>query len=97
MDNAQTIEGIQKISFIGVVEKTKRFFLCSLPQNAIHRIEPFKRYNCKIKDKVFTAVIFRGGEGKFRFLEGKTFFLLQSRTIHELKLKLGKIKVELWS
>ncbi len=87
---------LQKISFIGVVEKTRKFFLCSLPENAIKKVEPFRKYSCRIKGKTFNMVVFKGGKGKFSGLEGKVFFLLQPKTIHELKLKLGKIKVELW-
>lgn len=87
----------QKISFIGVVEKTRRYFLCSLPPNAINKLEGvFTRYNCKIKDKIFSVVVFQGGRGKYKELQGKIFFLLQPYLFRELKLKLGKIKVELW-
>ncbi len=87
----------QKISFIGVVEKTRRYFLCSLPPNAINKLAGvFMRYNCKIKEKVFSVVVFQGGKGKYKELQGKIFFLLPSYIVRELKLKLGKIKVELW-
>lgn len=88
---------IQKISFIGVIEKTRRYFLCSLPQNAINKLPSlFTPYYCKMKDKIFRVVVFQGGAGKYKELSGKIFFLLQPRTFHELKLKLGKMKVELW-
>jgi len=86
----------QKISCIGVIEKTRKFFLCSIPSNAIKRLEVFQKYKCQIKDKIFSVVIFQGGRGKYQDLQGKTFFLLNPSTIMELKLKLGKIKVELW-
>lgn len=89
-------EQIQRIQFIGVVEKTRKFFLCALPENAIKRVEPFKKYHCKIKEKIFNVVVFQGGKGKFSGMENKVFFILQPKTFHELKLKLGKIKVELW-
>lgn len=95
MKEGQKIE-VQKVQFIGVVEKTRKFFLCSLPQNAMKRIEPFKKYHCKIKEKIFNIIVFQGGRGEFKGLEGKVFFILQPKTLHELKLKLGKIKVELW-
>ena len=87
-----------KISFIGVVEKTRRFFLCSLPSNAIKRMPALPaRYNCKIKDKMFRVVIFKGGQGKFADFQNKVFFQLRPDTVYGLKLELGKIRVELWT
>ncbi len=86
------------IRFIGVIEKTRKYYLCSLPSNALARLGNVRgKFYCRIKDKVFSVILFQGGRGQFSDLPGKTFFLLRPRTLHELKLGLGKIKVELWS
>ncbi len=85
-----------RISFIGVIEKTRKYFLCSLPPNAVNKLGvKFGKFQCRIKDREFRVEIFQGGRGEFSDLPGKTFFILRPRTVHELKLKFGKIRVEL--